>query len=48
MVAEARGDMACMEDQVVFCVCVKELCLSGTLAVFFESKASAKGSKVKS
>jgi hypothetical protein len=36
MVAEAGGNMACMEDQVVFCVCEKELCLSGMVAGFFE------------
>jgi hypothetical protein len=36
MVAEVGGNMACMEDQVVFCVCEKELCLSGTVAGFFE------------
>lgn len=36
MVAEAGGNMACMEDQVVYCDCVKELGLSGTVAGFFE------------
>jgi hypothetical protein len=30
MVAEAGGDMVCMEDQVVFFVCVKDcVCLEG-------------------
>lgn len=38
MIAKARGNMACMEDHVVFCVCVKELCLSGTLVGFFEKE----------
>ena len=40
MVAEAGGNMACMEGQVLFCVCEKELSLSGTVAGFFERELS--------
>ena len=43
MVAEAGGNMAWMEDQVGFCVCEKELCLSGTVAGFFERELSPHG-----
>ena len=39
MVTETRGNMAWMEDQVGFCVCEKELCLSGAVARFFEREA---------
>ena len=40
MVAEAGGNMACMGGQVLFCVCEKELSLSGTVAGFFERELS--------
>jgi hypothetical protein len=47
MVAEAGGDMVCMEDQVVFFVCVKGLCLSGRLVLVFERELSPMVRKVR-
>jgi len=47
MVAEAGGDMVCMEDRVVFFVCVKGLCLSGRLVLVFERELSPMVRKVR-